>query len=384
MGWTSSGSIQLSRDWQYTEPIAEGSYFRLKHTEAPNGGLFAIAQCEVDSEGKLSIGDSQILAVEKGIADVVKLPKTAYTDRRIAIKKISSQPNLEQEIRRLILPNLLAPIEQEINYIRRNNWRVDIEVSDYAEVVGIDYSDRFTTINTQLAAIEEKIEEINTSNGGASPSPLSDPYFSSIVLLAHFDSNFSDVKGRTIAPLGNAQISTTQGKFGAGSAYFDGSGDYLTLANSDDFHFGTDNFTIECWIKLEVNESRDRTIIAKVSPNQCAFLLNINSSNKVSFSSENFAGIISNSALDINTWYHIAVCRSSGNATIYINGVQQAFGNFPSSTQYSNPVYVGAFDPTNASYSFWFKGWIDELRITKGIARYTANFTPPTQPFPNN
>lgn len=167
MGWTASGSIQLSRDWQYTEPIAEGSYFRLKHTEAPNGGLFAIAQCEVDSDGKLSIGDSQVLAVEKGISDIVKLPKTAYTDRRIAIKKITSQPNLEQEIRRLILPNLLAPIEQEINYIRRNNWKVDIEVSDYAEVVGTDYTDRFTAIDTKLSTIEQKI----SSNSSSTPAP---------------------------------------------------------------------------------------------------------------------------------------------------------------------------------------------------------------------
>lgn len=133
MTWTQAGTIQITRDWQYTEPIAEGSYFRLKHTEAPNGGLFAIAQCEVDSDGKLSIGDSQILAVEKGIDDIVKLPRSAYTNRRIAIKKVTAQPSLEQEIRRLFLPNFLMPLEQEINYIRRNNWQIDIEVSDYAE-----------------------------------------------------------------------------------------------------------------------------------------------------------------------------------------------------------------------------------------------------------
>lgn len=168
MTWTQAGTIQITRDWQYTEPIAQGSYFRLKHTEAPNGGLFAIAQCEVDSEGKLSIGDSQILAAEKGVSDIIKLPKTAYTDRRIAIKKITSLPSLEQEIRRLILPNLLAPIEQEIRYIRRNNWQIDIEVADYAEVE-TDYTGRFTAIDNQLIAIEQKIDDTssNPSNGGS-------------------------------------------------------------------------------------------------------------------------------------------------------------------------------------------------------------------------
>lgn len=175
MTWTSAGSIQISRDWQYTEPIASGTYFRLKHTEAKNGALFAIAQCELDADGKLSIGDSQILAVEKEVDDIVKLPKSAYADRRIAIKRIISQPSLEQELRRLILPNLLTSLQEEINYIKRNNWTVDIEVSDYIDTVAntnIDYSSNFEQINTRfnnidsaLIAIEESIGQSSAPSG---------------------------------------------------------------------------------------------------------------------------------------------------------------------------------------------------------------------------
>lgn len=184
MTWTTCGTIQVSRDWQYTEPIASGSYFRLKHTEAPSGGLFAIAQCEVDSDGKLSIGDSQILAVEKGVSDVVKLPLSAYTNRRIAIKKVTSLPSLEQEIRRLFLPNFLMPIEQEISYIRRNNWQIEIEVSDEVEVIGTDYTDRFSAIDTKLSTIEQKI----SSNTPSSAAPQS-----STKLLTY--SSFGDTNG---------------------------------------------------------------------------------------------------------------------------------------------------------------------------------------------
>lgn len=132
MAWTSSGSILLSSNWQYTEPIPSGSFFRLKHTEAPNGGLFAIAQCEVDAEGKLSLIDSQVLAVERTIIDVVRLDNPGcFAERRIAIKKLPRQPSLQQELRRLFLPGYLQPFEEEIRIVSRSNWTIDIEVSDF-------------------------------------------------------------------------------------------------------------------------------------------------------------------------------------------------------------------------------------------------------------
>lgn len=134
MVWTPSGSILLTSDWQYTEPITSGSFFRLKHIEAPNGGLFVIAQAEVDGEGKLSLIDSQVMAVEKPISDVLKLPKPGcFAERRIAIKKLPKQPTLEQEIKRLFLPGYLQPSDESIRTVARSNWAVDVEVSDFVE-----------------------------------------------------------------------------------------------------------------------------------------------------------------------------------------------------------------------------------------------------------
>lgn len=155
-------------DWQYTEPIPSGSFFRIKHTEAPNGGLFAIAQCEVDAEGKLSLIDSQILAVEKPIIDVIKfvLPG-CFAERRIAIKKLPKQPTLEQEVKRLFLPGYLQPSsEQKITIVSRSNWTINIEVSDFVEPSAtVD----LTPIQIKLDEISSKIDGLQqSSNTGGS------------------------------------------------------------------------------------------------------------------------------------------------------------------------------------------------------------------------
>lgn len=383
MAWASSGSILLSSDWQYTEPIPTGSFFRLKHTEAPNGGLFAIAQCEIDDTGKLYLFDSQVLAVEKPITDVLRFSfPGCFAERRIAIKKLPKKPSLQQELRRLFLPGYLQPTEEEIRIVPRSNWSIEVEVSDIAESTEIDLS----PIQTALDAISLKIDNLQQSNGSTGSGSSADPYFNNVALLMHVDSTgvFADEKGKAVSVFGDARIDATQSKFGGACAYFDGSSDYLRLENSDDFHFASNDFTIECWIKLEIQEARDRAIIAKVSPNQAAFILNINPQNKVTFSSEGYTGIVSNNALQINTWNHVAVARNAGTVKLFIDGIEQASGSFPNSPQYANPVYIGAFDPTNPSYAFWYRGWIDELRITKGIARYTSNFAPTNTSFPNN
>lgn len=379
MAWTACGTIQISRDWQYTEPIAQGSYFRLKHTEAPNGGLFAIAQCEVDSEGKLSVGDSQILATEKGVSDIIKLPKTAYTYRRIAIKKITSLPSLEQEIRRLFLPNFLMPIEQEINYIRRNNWQVDIEVSDYSDAVGTGSTNRFDAIDAKLIAIEEKINNSSNSNGGTTPDTTSDPDFGSVTFLAHFDTDFTDIKAHPITPFGNPQISTAQSKFGSASAYFGGDS-YLQTGATADFAIGG-NFSIECFVRFNsVGNAPHVFQLGRDDYNRFVVLL-LNGRWYLYFSSTNRlvdSGVIATA----NTWYHVALINTAGTTKLYVDGVSilSATDALPS----GNLILQLGYQAFGNNPNDYLNGYIDEIRITKGIARYTSNFNPPNQPFSNN
>lgn len=168
MAWTPIDSLQLTRDWQYTDPIPTGTFFRLKQTEAPNGGLFVIAQAEL-VDGKLSIIDSQVLAVEKDVTDAIKLSLPGcFTERRIAIKKLPYQPTLEEEVRRLFLPRILQDLQDEtIRIISRSKWVVDIEVSDSIES---STSVNFAPIQTRLDEISTKIDNLQSSGSSSSPT----------------------------------------------------------------------------------------------------------------------------------------------------------------------------------------------------------------------
>ncbi len=384
MAWNPVGNIQLSRNWQYTEPVTEGDYFRIKHSEAKKGALFAIAQCEVDANGYISIGDTQVLEAEKGINDVVKLPKGAFIERRIAVKRFDTQPNLEQEIRRLFLPNFLIFAEQEINYIRRNNWTLNIEVSDFVEIVDSNYTSRFDAVDSQLIEIQQRLNNINTNDENIN----SDPYFSSAVLLTHFDSNFTDVKGKIITPFGNAQISTAQSKFGSASSLFDGSGDYLEIPHSADFNLGNSDFTIEFFIRFN-SVSGQQTFLGKWQgpyPNNVEFLCFKNPSGQLEIALYNFDNTQSNFTTIwspvINQWYFISFVRKSNEILFFIDGnLQQSFAYSKSIKTTTAPLWIGGEQAINSNF---FNGYLDELRFSKGIARYTANFTSPTTSFPSN
>jgi len=169
MAWSSVGNpILINFDWQYTEPIDNGVFFRFKHLDALNNSLFAIAQVEtVDDE--LQMSDTQVLTVVKGISDIVKLPKPGcFAERRIAIKRLPNQPTLEQEVRRIFLPGYLQyPEQNSISIINRSEWKVQIEASDYVEpAVTID----LTPINTKLDTISAKIDNLQQSGGSTGES----------------------------------------------------------------------------------------------------------------------------------------------------------------------------------------------------------------------
>jgi len=180
----------------------------------------------------------------------------------------------------------------------------------------------------------------------------------------------------------NALTKTSVKKFGTASGYFDGYGDYLTIPDSDDWHFGTGDFTIDFWVfpNSIVNNS---CILAHINwgTTILAFSVYINgttlefyaSSNGSTWELEQF----SLGTLNTGSWQHFALTRSGDFFKGYKNGVQ--ISNVENSTNIVNIselLYIG----TNPSHAY-FNGYIDELRISKGIARWTENFTPPTQPY---
>ena len=180
--------------------------------------------------------------------------------------------------------------------------------------------------------------------------------------------------------VGNAQISTSVKKYGTGSLAFDGTGDWLLGPNTTVQQLAAGDFTIEGWVYL--NAIGVAYGIVSKGAAATGWSVNITSGNKLQFS-YTAANLTGATSLAASTWYYVTVVRSgsaSGNVKIYLNGTLDATSatavtdNF---TQTSS-LYVGASRTGTTALN----GYIDDLRITKGVARYTANFTPPTQPLP--
>jgi len=177
--------------------------------------------------------------------------------------------------------------------------------------------------------------------------------------------------------VGDAQVSTSVKKFGTGSMAFDGTGDYLKQPTSVNLSFGSGDFTLECWAYFtSVANFPTLTDSRVTSASTAGFNLGLSTAKVQIYSTSQI--LIGATALSANTWYHIAVTRASGTLKIWLNGVQDA--TVANSTNWSDTTFLVGATPTPTNY---MTGYIDDLRITKGYARYTATFTPPTAAFPN-
>jgi hypothetical protein len=196
---------------------------------------------------------------------------------------------------------------------------------------------------------------------------------------AIFDSTAKNV----LETVGDAQIDTSVVKYGTGSMEFDGSGDFLITPNNPDFDFGSGNFTIELWINTANLSSKQDILDRRAGASLQGWFLSMNlSAGKVEFLSANHGwvgSLRSNTNLPANSWVHIAVTRSGDTFRLFQDGIQVAT-NTSSGAMDDRPagITIGS-SPDNA----FFNGYIDDLRITKGVARYTANFTPPDRAFPD-
>jgi hypothetical protein len=184
------------------------------------------------------------------------------------------------------------------------------------------------------------------------------------------------------------KITSTEVFETTGSVQFDGSGDYLSLANSgNDFKFGTADFTIEMWINPNtVNTSSQTDGLANIvdfdatvgfGSNAWFAIHQGNSTIVLAYSGAN--RIASTSFLTSNTWFHIAVVRYNGTFTIYANGV--SVGSLTETKDFSDALSRSLFIGKQilSSNERNFNGHISNLRILKGQALYTENFTPPTR-----
>lgn len=211
-----------------------------------------------------------------------------------------------------------------------------------------------------------------------------DQYFSSTTLILHCDgadtsTTFVDTSpsGRTCAAAGNAQVDTAQQQFGTGSVLLDGTGDWVQVNTVSGLcNFGSADFTVEMWVRWTTTPS------AAVE-RRMFYASDHSSGNKrptlTCFSNQLLFGffgtnVASSAALswNANQWYHLAASRVSSTTKLFRDGTQVA------SAADSN-VYIDS--ATSYRVGDQVIGWIDDVRVTNGVGRYSAAFTPPSQPF---
>lgn len=206
---------------------------------------------------------------------------------------------------------------------------------------------------------------------------IADPFSNATVLLLHGDGAKivdSSTPPKTLTVVGSA-TSATQSKFGGKSIYLNGAGDRIHITPESSMRVGLRPFTVEGWFFCTGGGTYPTVFeLGNLAGGGAAFLPC--SGGTASLYTGGFYGSMPAAA---NVWNHIAWVRSEGMLTIYVNGV----GSTP--VAYGVDLYdIGALTLGNISSlggSNWYQGYVDEFRFTPGVARYTANFTPPTGPF---
>jgi len=226
---------------------------------------------------------------------------------------------------------------------------------------------------------------------------MEDTYYPSCSLLMHFSGSdgsttFTDnsVNNLTVSSNNGAKITSSIYKFGNSSAFFDGTDDYLSSANNSAFNLSSGDFTVEFWFRtatLSLPASYG-VLVGQMSYTSAGWGIWQYSTTIYVYIGTGFAIQTPSVFTSTSTWYHIALVKNGTGANslkLYVDGVVQAQGNYTPTYASSYPLVIGGITTsTGWNNNFYCNGYMDELRITKGIARYTGSFTPPTSAFLDN
>jgi hypothetical protein len=210
------------------------------------------------------------------------------------------------------------------------------------------------------------------------------------VSLLHFNSDATDESGKTWSASGNASIDTSTKKFGAGSSVYDGNGDYFSTADAADWRLdggsNSNAWTIDMWLRLNGDPGTGVVrLLQQYADNNNFWALTVN--NNIMYFQVYSGG--SSTILpsfswnpEGNVWYHIALVKQGTTGyKFFVNGTQVGTTQTDIDVipDYNGTLRVGTY--TYSGGTTYLNGWIDELRISKGIARWTSDFTPGTDEY---
>ena len=280
-----------------------------------------------------------------------------------------------------------------------------IDLSNYADLVWAKRISPTATSFTSIKGIGIAIDVFNNINIGVSIDTSTNS-FVDVVKFKHSGQILNDSrilvnetwKGSTIAVdsssdtfvlgstssdnitptyVGNAAISSVRSVFGGSSLLVDGTGDYALVPSSSDYAFGLGDFTVEGFV-YPTTATGTRTIFdTRTSAVEQSILIGLTTLNEIYVYLNGANVITAVSTISANSWSHFALVRSSGVLKLYVNGIQTGVSYSDSTNYVARPIRLGL----NYNDSNGFIGNIDEIRVSKGIARYTANFVTPTAAF---
>ena len=208
------------------------------------------------------------------------------------------------------------------------------------------------------------------------------------LLLNYVNAGIPDLAMQNnLQTVGSAQVSTSVKKYGTGSLSFNGTTDYLTGQLNTVNNFGSGNFTVEGWIYPN-SVSTNQWIYTTENNASYSFVVYISSSGKLSTRLSSTGSSITTTingttTLATGTWYYAAIVRNGTTVTIYLNGTSDGSGTFSGAVYPTgNNFGIGAGVQYPSTTVLFYNGYIDDLRITNGVARYTTTFTPPTAALP--
>lgn len=226
----------------------------------------------------------------------------------------------------------------------------------------------------------------------AGASGGTDPSFANVTLLLGFNhsngaTSFTDDSGTfTVTGENGGAVTTSQSKFGTGSLDIPGTtgaqrGQIAQAANAG-FDFGSGDFTIECWARyVSGNGTPAWHIFDANQTGTSRFILRYNATTTLQFGINGGSTTIQHTyTWTSGTWIHLAVTRSGNDYRMFVDGSPTSPTTDASAINAgTTALYIGNSDSNDG-----FGGQIDEVRFTKGVARYTASFTPPSAAFPRS